>query len=177
MPRFFLPRHGRTHCPGGSDPIPCLDVVVIGEAYMETDFVATANGERLLTPFDEWTIQDASVIDEDGNGLLVVQAGYYLVNAMADWAAIGANPVNAALTVYLGTGASGSLFDVVSGQTTTGDTGSRITRVSDVFYIPSGTSVTVQVYHESLTSLTVAAAYLKLARLSFTAPAPYWAGT
>lgn len=28
MPRFFLPRHGRTHCPGGSDPIPCLDPTV-----------------------------------------------------------------------------------------------------------------------------------------------------
>lgn len=24
MPRFFLPRHGRTHLPGGSDPIPEL---------------------------------------------------------------------------------------------------------------------------------------------------------
>lgn len=24
MARFFHARHGRTHCPGGSDPIPCL---------------------------------------------------------------------------------------------------------------------------------------------------------
>ena len=172
--RYFLPRHGRTHCPGGSDPIPCLGV--IGEAYKDLNQTITSSSYTQLTNWDNWTIQDEAFISQQVNGLGIETNGYYLITAMAGWLGIGNVPVNAIVAAIVGSLSVGEEFDTFTSETMQGDaSGGGVNRVFAPTYIEAGKIVTVWVYHETASSLDVYLASLKIVRLPVPVIPPYWA--
>lgn len=84
MARYFLPRHGRTHCPGGSDPIPCLERP-FGEAYKNTSQEIISSSFTKLTGFDTWNVPTPDIIIDNTEGLSLEVGGLYYLHAFVSW--------------------------------------------------------------------------------------------
>jgi hypothetical protein len=93
MSRFFLPRHARTHLPGGSDPLPidAAETVELPTALLRkgTSYTRAANTSlvQMLWPLTgvQYAPDPIFTFDDDGVntlGIIVGQAGTYDVFAM-----------------------------------------------------------------------------------------------
>lgn len=61
------PIHGRDHCPGGADPIPCLVSPPFFRCYKHNVALQTINnGNDTYLTFDRYQTSDATKIDIDG---------------------------------------------------------------------------------------------------------------
>jgi len=89
MPRFLPPRHGRTHSPGGSDPIPFpAGAVVFGEAYKTADQTIGNQSYTKLTSWLNWNVPTPAVIDEATTGLTLMADGYYALHGYLSYAGL-----------------------------------------------------------------------------------------
>jgi hypothetical protein len=106
MGKLFLPRHGHTHCPGGSDPIPCLpgapwvmlyDNVPAGLVVEATDW-DTAPNDVIRLKYNNGVNSDTSeqyfeigVEDDPSYGIgenyyvILKRSGVYTVSLWVRW--------------------------------------------------------------------------------------------
>lgn len=85
-------KHGRDHCPGGEDPIPCLGGTPVFHAYQDSTFQSIPDGATTVLLFDTWTISDESVYDvtlvgSQTSGAELFKAGVYTFTCCMEWAA------------------------------------------------------------------------------------------
>ena len=92
---YYPPQHGRTHCPGGSDPIPCSTAGAIPgfHAHKESTLTVVSGTESRLE-WDEWIIDDTAVFEEgtlsgsDLTDIKLMQAGWYAIHCWANWSSL-----------------------------------------------------------------------------------------
>ncbi len=90
--------HGRDHCPGGSDPIPCLSSGNSSEyAWLECTTQPTADGNSgslpTPVPWDVFSTSNQDVFDMGGAGSTTLQckaAGAYWFEVKAEFFDVGA---------------------------------------------------------------------------------------
>jgi len=91
MPDVVQPAmHGRDHCPGGSDPIPCLQGVCIRATYVPAGGLTIATATETFINFDTWENESAVVFGETLSGgdlqkISLLQIGVYSINAGILW--------------------------------------------------------------------------------------------
>lgn len=82
--------HGRDHCPGGADPIPCLGSVCLRALYHPTGGAAVATLTETIILFDTWENEATSVFGETLSGgdlqkVSLLQQGIYTVTVQTQW--------------------------------------------------------------------------------------------
>lgn len=171
MPKLFLPRHGRTHCRGGSDPIPCLTDMAVGEMYKESTQIISSGGFEQVTAFDQWNISNADVINQATNALTIMADGYYMVSASCAWSS---QPTNATLTVEVSPNPYGFIED--RDELHSQAIESRlVNRLMTFLWLPASSDLLVYVEHFSGSSRTINTVTLRVASMPTEATAPFYA--
>lgn len=142
---------------------------VIGEAYKETNQIITSGNYTKLTTWDNWTVEDATIIDQATTGLHVMVAGWYHITAMVDWSTV---PTDGECVVVIGGG--GGVGENITELHSQGSSSRFHNRVSEIMYVEEDQALDLYVQHISGTNRTVTFATLKACSLLSSAPAPYW---
>lgn len=88
---YYPSQHGRTHCPDGSDPIPCLRGTPYFHAYQDTEIQSILDDDETNLTFDTWETSDDSVFEATITGglldaVILHQPGVYSFTCMVEWA-------------------------------------------------------------------------------------------
>ncbi len=88
---LVLPMHGKQHCPGGPDPIPCLSFSTFRACNFTDELLVPDNNETDLT-FDSWENNDENIFDVALTGgklitILLLKEGVYSMNCRVTWKA------------------------------------------------------------------------------------------
>jgi hypothetical protein len=158
--------HGRTHCPGGTDPIPCLGGWY-GEAYLDTDESVVNNVFHELANWDAWNVPYPDVIDQHARGLEAKLDLYAMVSGLVVFQDGTFAPGDTWYFAITFVGGGGDYFvDRIESDVQQVDANytsqSLDMIVSSLILIPAGKVLRIQVNHNGAGSQDVAAAFLRV---------------
>lgn len=162
--------HGRDHCPGGSDPIPCLDTpTALGDVpwariyQIQSPIQSIPNNATQTITFSLETNNYTSHFTTDlaAEQIGVVNKGYYGIRFGLDW---GLNNNESVIVELRTTGAAGHYsahFPYTRGAVTMPN-GEAVQTVNYAVRLPAGGLVQLFVHHDIGASRDIVAAYLEV---------------